>query len=122
MVTEYGKVLRKIRIDKGEILGDMAENLSISSAYLSSIETGVRKVPEDLTNQISKKYKLNQSTISKLKKAELANMKEIKVSFSSQTTTRRKEAALLFARTFNNLNDIDFERIREILTKMEDKK
>ena len=38
MVTEYGKLLRKIRIDHDEILKDMAGKLEITSAYLSSIE------------------------------------------------------------------------------------
>lgn len=38
MATNYGKVLRKIRVDRDELLKDMAGKLGITSAYLSSIE------------------------------------------------------------------------------------
>ena len=33
MVTEFGKVLRKIRIDHGEILKQMADRLNVSSSF-----------------------------------------------------------------------------------------
>ena len=79
MVTNYGKILRKIRIDNGEILGDMADNLNISSAYLSSIENGGRTIPQDLTKKISEIYSLTPQQIQELEKAEIDNIKEIKV-------------------------------------------
>ena len=34
-LTPFGKAARKIRIDRGETLGDMAEELGISAAFLS---------------------------------------------------------------------------------------
>lgn len=40
MLTEFGKVLRSIRISRHELLKDMADKLKITSAQLSSIETG----------------------------------------------------------------------------------
>lgn len=122
MVTDYGKILRTIRIEKGEVLGDMADNLNISSAYLSSIETGTRGVPSGLTDLISSTYNLKKSIEKKLRKAEISNMKEIKLIFDNNTSSAKKETACLFARTFNNIDTNDFERIREILLKKEDKK
>ena len=47
-VTTFGKVLRKLRIDHSEILGDMAKKLKISPAYLSAIENNGRVIPDDL--------------------------------------------------------------------------
>ena len=44
MLTEFGKILRKLRIDRQELLRDMAKNLEVSSAYLSAVETGKRKI------------------------------------------------------------------------------
>lgn len=122
MVTDYGKILRTIRIEKGEVLGDMADNLNISSAYLSSIETGTRGVPSGLTDLISSTYNLKKSIEKKLRNAEISNMKEIKLTFDNNTSSAKKETAYLFARTFNNIDTNDFERIREILLKKEDKK
>ena len=37
MITEYGKFLRKLRIDQGQILKTMAEKLGVSSAFLSAV-------------------------------------------------------------------------------------
>ena len=121
MATEYGKILRKIRIDCGEVLGDMAENLEISSSYLSSIETGSRNVPQNFTDIISEKYGLQKSIIKKLRKAEVSNLKEVKLPFNDKISNMRKETAVIFARTFNNINDDDMEKIRAILVKREDK-
>ena len=121
MVTEYGKILRKIRIDSGEVLGDMAENLEISSSYLSSIETGSRNVPQNFTDLISERYGLQKSIIKKLRKAEVLNLKEIKLPFNDKISNMRKETAVIFARTFNNIDDDDMEKIRAILVKREDK-
>lgn len=120
MVTEYGKILRKIRIDKGELLGDMADCLNISSSYLSSIETGVRNIPIDFTDKIIKIYNLSTNIQKRLRKAELLNIKEIKVPFNNVTSSMRKETAIIFARTFNNISDDDFEKIKSILVKRED--
>ena len=120
MVTEYGKILRKIRIEYGEILGDMAERLKISSAYLSSIETGTRKVPENLTNAIAMEYKLSLEEKENLMKVEVGNLKEVKTIFDDKTSNIKKETALIFARTFNNLNESNLQKIREILLKNEE--
>ena len=121
MVTDYGKILRTIRIQEGELLGDMADRLKISSAYLSSIETGSRNVPADLTDEIINTYKLNKGTEKKLRKAEISNMKEIKLTFGDGSYSIKKETAYLFARTFNNIDSNDFAKIRDILLKKEDK-
>ena len=48
MVNEFGKLLRKIRIDNGEILKDMADKLEMTSSYLSAIECGKRNIPNNL--------------------------------------------------------------------------
>ena len=46
-VTEYGKIVRKARIDADLTMLDMAEDLGVSSAYLSALEVGRKRVPEN---------------------------------------------------------------------------
>ena len=46
-LTNLGKTLRKIRIDHDMSLGKMATMLKISPGYLSCIEFGERKIPDD---------------------------------------------------------------------------
>ena len=52
MLTEFGKFLRKIRIDRQELLRDMAGTLGVSVAYLSAVENGKRNVPVSWINKI----------------------------------------------------------------------
>lgn len=56
MITELGKELRKLRIDLGETLMDMSNRLNVSSAFLSAIETGRKRIPDDFLERLSEKY------------------------------------------------------------------
>lgn len=62
MLTEFGKILRKIRIDNQELLKDMAKKLGVSSAYLSAVETGKRKVPSDWVPKVAALYTLDRES------------------------------------------------------------
>ena len=44
MITEFGKYIRKLRIDKIVTLREMADAVNLSPSYLSSIETGKRNI------------------------------------------------------------------------------
>lgn len=56
ILTHIGKQTRKIRIDNEELLIDMANKLGISASYLSSIETGKRKTPDNFISNIEQIY------------------------------------------------------------------
>ena len=60
MNTEFGKSLRKLRIDKGEILKNMADKLGMTSSYLSAIECGKRNIPDDLIEKLTSIYCLDE--------------------------------------------------------------
>ena len=45
MLTSIGKFFRKLRIDEGEILKDMAEKLGVSVSFLSAVENGKKRMP-----------------------------------------------------------------------------
>ena len=52
-MTELGIALRKIRLDKHELLREMAAKLNVSSAFLSAVETGKKRPPANFVNKIS---------------------------------------------------------------------
>ena len=114
MATSYGKILRKIRIDKDELLKDMAENLCMTSAYLSSIENGKRPIPTDLTNKIMSYYGLSQDIVMELQSAEDSIRTNIDI---SQVNYNQKTMVLKLARQFEKLTDEQLEEIRCILEK-----
>ena len=67
MITEFGKELRKMRIDAGEVLKDMATKLGITSSYLSAIEVGKRTVSERILTNIQEKYTLSEAEMLRLR-------------------------------------------------------
>ncbi len=58
-LTELGKFLRKLRIDNGELLKDMAIKLNVTPSFLSMVETGRRGVPKKWEKKIEKSYSLS---------------------------------------------------------------
>ena len=58
-LTEFGKVVRKARIDVGHTLLTMANELNTTPAFLSAMETGNRKVPKKWVEAISNFFKSN---------------------------------------------------------------
>ena len=46
-ITEFGRLVRKARLDARVTLLDMATVLQVSSAFLSGLETGRKKVSEE---------------------------------------------------------------------------
>ncbi|MCI9240753.1 helix-turn-helix transcriptional regulator [Oscillibacter sp.] len=114
MLTEFGKILRKLRIDRQELLRDMAKNLEVSSAYLSAVETGKRKIPIDWCSKISTLYKLDPDTIRELEWAYENSAQEIRIPLVG-VPVQKKEAVISFAKALDGLNDKELKRIMEIV-------
>jgi len=115
MLSEYGKILRKIRIDNGELLHAMATKLDVSPALLSYIENGKREIPHDFTDKAVVRYGLSDAVAEDLRAAEAQSKKAVKVELSPQVSIERRQTALLFARTFNNVDEDVLEKIRKLL-------
>ena len=118
-VTELGKALRKLRIDRSETLGDMADKLSITSSYLSAIEKGKRPAPEGLTDKISDLYGLGSDIRSELASAADKTLQAVKLSLDGSSDPKR-EVALCFARSFDDLDDDTAESVLKLLRKKRD--
>ena len=111
MVTAFGKFCRKLRIDEGELLLDMAKKLDVSTAFLSKVENGRRKPPEDWEERIINLYNLNgekrqefEECIYRTMNAESINIKD----FDEED----RNLMLSFARKFNTL---DKEALRKMI-------
>ena len=51
-ITEYGKIVRKARIDANLTMLEMAKTLGVSSAYLSALEVGRKRVSDDFLTKV----------------------------------------------------------------------
>ena len=117
MLTQFGIMLRKMRIERQELLKDMAGKLDVSSAYLSAVETGKRRIPQNWVTIISEKYALDQKSKDALQQAADNSASEITIPLDGASSIRR-EAVLSFARALDGLSD---EELTKIMTAMKKK-
>lgn len=116
MLTQFGKELRKIRLDRDEHLKDMAQKLNVTVAYLSAVENGNRRVPETWLPIIADNYHLSDNEVEKLQR--LAYSKETSISINiGGIGVEERNLAFSFARRFNNLSDEEKNEIQKILNK-----
>ena len=113
-LTEYGKILRHYRIDNQILLADMAKTLGISPAYLSSIETGSRAVPADLTEKVVDMYGFDEEMRTRLMKAEAETNKSLTIDLR-EASPEAVDATVMFAREIRNLS---VQEVRDLYNKM----
>lgn len=113
MLTEFGKFLRKLRIDRGELLKDMAKKLDITVSYLSAVENGKREIPESWLGTIYMKYNLDEEQYIEMQNAAYEDVGKISIEYG----TEDKQLALAFARRFNELSCEDKKNIMKLLKK-----
>lgn len=116
MVTSIGRFLRKIRIDHGEILRNMADRLKVSSAFLSAVENGKKKVPEAWISKLEELYSLTPEQMEELRVAIAESGNTVEINIHNAPDANR-QLAVSFARQFNALDDKTIKKIYEILKK-----
>lgn len=120
MLNEFGKFCRKLRIEKGELLRDMALKLDVTSSYLSAVEMGKRAVPEEWIKIISEEYNLDENEKEELRKAVDRSINVIKIDFSNKTD-EDKETLLRLARSFDGFSPETKARLLTMLKEEENK-
>lgn len=112
-LTEFGKLLRRLRLDKLIRLKDMAEAIGVSSAFLSAVETGNKEIPDNLVQNIIQYLQLDEQQISELYKAVDETRKSITITMPIANDDRYLIGA--FARNLNHLDEEKKERILRLL-------
>jgi HTH-type transcriptional regulator, competence development regulator len=116
MLTLFGKFCRKLRIDHSELLKDMATKLGVTSSYLSAVENGKRKVPQDWVGKISTLYSLNSDEQKELSQAAQDSQKVVKIDFEGLSIDD-KNTLMALARQFPGLDEDAKKAIQNILHK-----
>jgi len=114
MLTAIGKYLRKLRIDRGEILKNMADKLGVTASYLSAVENGKRPFPDSWIDTLVRLYELDENSRNEMASAGVESANTVKIDLGN-TDGSQKNLAFAFARRFGNLNDDERDRIRQIL-------
>ena len=120
-VTELGIALRKIRLDKHELLREMAAKLNVSSAFLSAVETGKKRPPANFVNKISDLYDLSSSEKEELLHAAEMSLDEVRINLSGASSAQH-QAAISFAKALNGLTDEEVSKIMCVFSQRKNKR
>ncbi|MDC6293963.1 helix-turn-helix domain-containing protein [Ralstonia pseudosolanacearum] len=111
-LTPFGKEIRKLRIEQGETMMEMAQKLGKSPSFLSSIETGRKSVPEGLVEQMASVYSLSQQLRSALATAAAASANVFRI---APRTSKDQELVAAFARKIDSLSEDQRKQMFKIL-------
>lgn len=118
MLTEVGIFLRKLRLDKNEILKDMAEKLGVSSSFLSAVENGKKKMPQNWTQEIPKIYDFDQAQVFEFNKAVAKTNEMIEINLE-KLNDKQTEFAFSFARRLEELDDDVIDSVKKFFEDQE---
>ena len=113
-MTENVKFLKKIRIERGEVLYTMANKLGVTPSFLSAVELGKKKMPYEWNVKIRTAYQLTPAQEKELDEAIAASEKAVVIDFEGASTDA-KRLAVSFARSFDDLTDEQIEAIKKLM-------
>jgi transcriptional regulator with XRE-family HTH domain len=96
------------------LLKEMAENVGMSSSWLSGIETGRKPIPADLPEKIVLALRLTEKEAATLRSAAEESKKNHTL---RDVRNDRADVAVALARRFNELSTEELEAIREIVNR-----
>lgn len=114
MLNSFGKFCRKLRIDRDEFLKDMAEKLGVTSSYLSAVENGKRRVPQEWKDKIIQIYDLDEDQQNELTLSMQESKKELKIDISNYNN-EDKQVLTALARKYQDLDIQSKETIKNLL-------
>ncbi|SAL25685.1 Helix-turn-helix domain protein [Caballeronia turbans] len=111
-LTQFGKEIRKLRIERGETMLDMSQKIGKSPSFLSAVETGRKPVPAQLVADIAAAYQLSSDSKQSLQVLAERSMTTFKIEPKDES-----EHALVaaFARKLDSLDDEQRQKILRIL-------
>lgn len=113
-LTEYGKLVRKARIDANVTMLKMADALGVAPSYLSALEVGNKKVPAPFVEKVIAYFHGLGVSVPKLNEAADVSNKQVSIEGLSQA---QQFLISGFARTELNAKQID--ELADILAKIQ---
>ncbi len=97
----------------------MAENLNVSSAFLSAVENGKKKMPNAWHDKLANLYNLSPEQQKDLQNAVIESGETLELNIKDISPDNR-ELAICFARHFNTLDEETSKQIFTILKQKEE--
>ncbi|WP_304306659.1 helix-turn-helix domain-containing protein [Pseudacidovorax intermedius] len=113
MITRFGKELRKLRLDLGITLNDMAVSIGVSPSLLSSAETGKKTATPSLIEKLAEAYGQVRERKAEFMKLAEETKSEVRIRLS-EDNSRANGVALAFARNFDSLTSQQLEQLMAV--------
>jgi transcriptional regulator with XRE-family HTH domain len=108
-VTPFGKELRKLRIDRGLLLSQMAADLEVSSAFLSAVETGRKPIPPSLADEVCQLFQLDPDEAARIRRAADASMRSVTL---KPVSPEQSTLVMALARRLHEMGASELEDLR----------
>lgn len=115
MTTPLGEFLRRERQERGQLLADMAKALSVSSPYLSQIETGKRAIPDWFEDKVTRVLGLSATEANELRRRTALSRGQYSIGLDQDADMQDRELAYNLAVSFARLSPDKKEQIRRII-------
>lgn len=113
MLSEFGRLVRKYRIDLHMKLGEMAKGINVTPAYLSAVENNKKKLTADLVEKVVTFLRLDELQASEMRDSAAKSRTEHVISTESQKGIA-SDAVAMFARSIES-STLSEEQAQEIL-------
>lgn len=114
MATEFGTTVKQLRQLAGMTLLEVAQKMGISVAFLSAIENGSKRVPDDFVDKVGAALPAARQQADELEAMANQSRGQVVVPLS-QACRKDADLATVLARKFNSLSEKQKDRIREII-------
>lgn len=114
MITEFGKFIRIYRLEHGLLLKDMSDKLNVPSSYLSAMEMGRKTITNEFVSKLIYTFPFTDDEETMLRQAVENSTNCVKFNLQS-ATQKQRNAAVSFARKFNDLDSSTIDKILELL-------
>ena len=111
--TTFAKFVRKLMIDNDENLSNLAKLFNVSIAFVSSVFTGKKAIPEKWYDEIVSHYKLEGKDKKELLEVYSESKESLKIDLSN-TKPQNKKLAIQFQRKLDNLSEEDIKKLEEL--------
>jgi transcriptional regulator with XRE-family HTH domain len=114
MLSPFGIAVRKLRLDKGMRLLDLARRIGRSAAFASAIETGRKPIPDAYVVMVARAMELTASEIRELRSAADQTKKEVVV---EELPEDQRELVAAVARKIDELPSDMMAKLKKIVLK-----
>jgi len=117
MITKLGRELRKLRLDLGITLYEMAQTIDVSSSLLSSVETGKKPATESLMKRLQSHYEEVRQRWAEFSRLAEETQVEVTIQLKKNQEKGANELAMSFARKFESFTAEDIDHLLNFVSK-----